>query len=176
MAVSGIAWGCYSVLGKCSESPARATAGNFMRNLPPMVAVAAIGLAQVSLHITAPGAIYSAASGVLASGAGYVMWYAVVKRLHAQTAATLQFSVPVLASIAGVILLSEPHSSRMVAASLIVLEGIAFALLLVQNADIGGRTRRKAFFLMSNGHNNAILSYLFFLIIPVYSPNAGMSS
>ncbi|MDD0841333.1 DMT family transporter [Pseudomonas sp. Gutcm_11s] len=129
MAVAGIAWGCYSVLGKRSESPARDTAGNFLRSLPPMVIVAVIGLSQASLHITPTGAIYAIASGVLASGAGYVVWYAVVKRLRAQTAATLQLSVPVLASIAGVVLLSEPLSARMVAASLIVLGGIALALL-----------------------------------------------
>ncbi|MFJ4348395.1 DMT family transporter [Pseudomonas sp. NPDC089401] len=129
MAVSGIAWGCYSVLGKRSESPAQDTAGNFLRSLPPMVVVAAIGLAKASLHITPTGAIYAVASGVLASGAGYVVWYAVVKRIRAQTAATLQLSVPVLASIAGVVLLSEPLSARMVAASLIVLGGIALALL-----------------------------------------------
>ncbi|MNE95451.1 EamA-like transporter family protein [compost metagenome] len=57
------------------------------------------------------------------------MWYAVVKRLRSQTAATLQLSVPVLASVAGVMLLDEPLSARMVVASLIVLGGIALALL-----------------------------------------------
>lgn len=129
MAVAGIAWGCYSVLGKRSESPTRDSAGNFLRSLPLVAVVTAIGLSQASLHITPTGVLYAAASGVLASGAGYVVWYAVVKRLRAQTAATLQLSVPVLASVAGVILLNEPLSARMVIASLIVLGGIALALV-----------------------------------------------
>ncbi|MFK0035422.1 DMT family transporter [Pseudomonas monteilii] len=129
MAAAGIAWGCYCVLGKRSESPARDTAGNFLRSLPLMGIVAVISLSQANLQVTPTGAIYAAVSGVLASGAGYVVWYAVVKRLRAQTAAILQLSVPVLASAAGVILLNEPLSARMVIASLIVLGGIALALV-----------------------------------------------
>lgn len=129
MAVAGIAWGCYSVLGKRSESPARDTAGNFLRSLPLMGIVAVIGLSQANLHITAIGALYASASGMLASGAGYVVWYAVMKRIRAQTAATLQLSVPVLACVAGVILLNEPLSAHLVIASLIVLGGIALALV-----------------------------------------------
>jgi drug/metabolite transporter (DMT)-like permease len=41
MAVAGIAWGNYSVLGKPSANPARDTAGNFLRSLPFMAIVAA---------------------------------------------------------------------------------------------------------------------------------------
>lgn len=129
MAVAGIAWGCYSVLGKRSENPARDTAGNFLRSLPLVGIAALIGLSQANIQITPTGALYAAASGVLASGAGYVVWYAVVKQLRAQTAATLQLSVPVLASVAGVALLNEPLSARIVIASLIVLGGIALALV-----------------------------------------------
>ncbi|MDH1262050.1 DMT family transporter [Pseudomonas sp. GD03944] len=129
MMIAGIAWGCYSVLGKRSASPARDTAGNFLRSLPLVAAVAVVAFLQADLYITSAGALYAVASGVLASGAGYVVWYAVVKRLQAQTAATLQLSVPVLASIAGVMLLNEPLSARIVVASLIVLGGIGLALL-----------------------------------------------
>lgn len=128
MAVAGIAWGCYSILGKRSENPARDTAGNFFRSLPLVGIAALIGVSQANIQITPTGALYAAASGVLASGAGYVVWYAVVKRLRAQTAATLQLSVPVLTSVAGVALLNEPLSARIVIASLIVLGGIALAL------------------------------------------------
>ncbi|MNG94287.1 putative amino-acid metabolite efflux pump [compost metagenome] len=129
MAVAGVAWGCYSVLGKHSANPAQDTAGNFLRSLPLIAIVVGIGYLQAGPHITPTGALYAAVSGALASGAGYVVWYAVLKRLRSQTAATLQLSVPVLASVAGVMLLDEPLSARMVVASLIVLGGIALALL-----------------------------------------------
>ncbi|MEX3776579.1 DMT family transporter [Pseudomonas sp. MYb118] len=129
MLAAGFAWGTYSVMGKRSVDAARDTTGNFLRSLPFVVAVTAVSLLQTPLVITPTGLLYAVASGVLASGAGYVVWYAVVKRLAAQTAATLQLSVPVLASAAGVMLLNEPLSLRMVVASLIVLGGIALALL-----------------------------------------------
>lgn len=129
MLAAGFAWGTYSVMGKRSVDAARDTTGNFLRSLPFIGAVTAVSLLQTPLVTTTPGTLYALASGVLASGAGYVVWYVVVKRLAAQTAATLQLSVPVLASAAGVLLLNEPLSLRMVVASLIVLGGIALALL-----------------------------------------------
>lgn len=128
MVAAGIAWGCYSVLGKRSLSPARDTAGNFLRSLPWITVAAAMAFVQSNLHITLTGAFYATVSGALASAAGYMVWYAVVKRLQAQTAATLQLSVPVLAAVAGVLLLNEPLSPPMLLASLIVLSGITFAL------------------------------------------------
>jgi len=129
MVVSGVAWGAYSILGKRSVSPVRDTAGNFLRSLPLLLVLAAAGVLKATFVVTPVGALYALASGVLASGAGYAVWYGVVRRLSAQTAATLQLSVPVLAAIAGVLLLNEPLSARLVVASLIVLGGIALALL-----------------------------------------------
>lgn len=50
----------------------------------------------------ADGVLYALGSGVLASGAGYSLWYGVVRHMSAQQAATLQLSVPVLAALGGV--------------------------------------------------------------------------
>lgn len=127
MMASGIAWGAYSVIGKGSENPLADTTGNFVRSLPMMLA--AWILLGGETHITSAGSIYALASGILASGAGYSIWYAVVKRISAQQAATLQLSVPVLASFAGVVLLSEPMTWRMFLSSAVVLGGIAIAVI-----------------------------------------------
>ncbi|MFJ3486834.1 DMT family transporter [Pseudomonas sp. NPDC090202] len=129
MLLAGVAWGAYSVLGKRSVNPVGDTAGNFLRSLPLVVLAVVLGVTQASLQATAKGALYAAASGILASGAGYAVWYAVLRRMAAQTAATLQLSVPVLASLAGVLLLNEPLSARLLIASLVVLGGIALALV-----------------------------------------------
>ncbi|WP_081784335.1 MULTISPECIES: EamA family transporter [unclassified Pseudomonas] len=63
------------------------------------------------------------------SGAGYAMWYGVVKQVGAQQAATMQLSVPVIAALGGVLLIGEAMSLRLLLASLVVLGGVALALL-----------------------------------------------
>jgi len=46
------------------------------------------------------------------SGAGYAMWYGVVKQVGAQQAATMQLSVPVIAALGGVALALLPARPR----------------------------------------------------------------
>ena len=127
LVASGIAWGAYSLLGKGSANPLADTSGNFLRSLPLML-IAWLFFGGAA-HATQTGVVYALASGILASGAGYAIWYAVLKQISAQQAATLQLSVPVLASLAGVVLLSEPMSWRMLLSSVVVLGGIAVALV-----------------------------------------------
>ncbi|GGJ87782.1 DMT family transporter [Pseudomonas matsuisoli] len=129
MVVAGMAWGAYSILGKGSVNPIGDTAGNFVRSLPLIGVAAAVALVQGAMSLTPSGVFYAIASGVLASGAGYAVWYSIMGKLGAQTAATLQLGVPILASIGGVLFLSEPISMRLLIASLVVLGGIAIAIL-----------------------------------------------
>ena len=68
------------------------------------------------------------ASGALASGLGYFVWYLALRNLAAMQAATVQLSVPVIAAIGGVLLISEPVTVRLVAASIATLGGIAIVL------------------------------------------------
>ena len=75
-----------------------------------------------------PGVAYAIASGAIASGLGYAVWYAVLPSLRATTAASVQLSVPVIAALGGVLLLGEPISARLVLASIAVLGGVALAL------------------------------------------------
>ncbi len=129
MALSGVAWGIYSLLGKGSPRPLADTAGNFARSLPCLVLLAPMLLLGTEVYLTAPGLLYALGSGVLASGAGYAVWYGVVRQVTAQQAATLQLSVPVIAALGGVVLIGEPLSLRLLAASVVVLGGIALALV-----------------------------------------------
>jgi len=47
MALSGIAWGIYSLRGKSATDPLSATAGNFIRSVPVAIVLAAVFLSQM---------------------------------------------------------------------------------------------------------------------------------
>jgi len=80
-------------------------------------------------HGTAAGFLLAIASGAIASGLGYVIWYAALKGLTATQAATVQLSVPVIAALGGVMLLAEAVTPRLVIASAATLGGVAIVLL-----------------------------------------------
>jgi drug/metabolite transporter (DMT)-like permease len=126
MAVAGIAWGTYSLRGRNSGDALRATSRNFVLAVPFIVAlhVALASQARLSPY----GMLLALASGMLTSGLGYVAWYAVLPRLRALSAATVQLSVPAITAFGGVLLLSEPLSARLAIASVAILGGIALAL------------------------------------------------
>lgn len=127
MLMAGVAWGIYSLRGKDVGDPIRVTAGNFLRTVPITATFSLLLLHNISLD--AAGFFYAFLSGALTSGIGYAIWYATLPALKATHAATVQLSVPVLAAIGGVVLLSEPISARLVMASAAVIGGIALVLL-----------------------------------------------
>ncbi|HUR99365.1 MAG TPA: DMT family transporter [Pyrinomonadaceae bacterium] len=127
MAAAGVAWGVYTLRGKGSGDPLGDTTGNFIRTVP-MIAIATIPfLSQINL--SARGIVLAVLSGAIASGGGYTVWYAVLKHHTATRAAVLQLAVPVIASLAGVLLLSESMSSRLLIASTLILGGIAVTIV-----------------------------------------------
>ena len=126
MMAAGLAWAVYSLRGRGAGDPTQVTAGNFMRTLP--FAAAAVLAASPALHVDPAGTAYAIASGALASGVGYAIWYTALKGLAATTAATVQLSVPAIAAAGGVVLLGEPLTLRLVLASLAILGGIAIVI------------------------------------------------
>ncbi len=130
MITAGLAWGIYSLLGRGSRDPLADTAGNFLLAVPLGIIAWWVvpSLGGTPVFVTTSGVLLALASGALASGVGYVLWYAALPGLGAGRAATVQLSVPVLAGLGGVMLLSEPLSSRLLLAGAIVLGGIALAL------------------------------------------------
>ena len=79
----------------------------------------------------------SAASGAVASGMGYAIWYAVLPVLKNTSAATVQLSVPVIAALGGIVFLGEPITLRLILASLAILGGIALVILRKQDTPMG---------------------------------------
>jgi drug/metabolite transporter (DMT)-like permease len=126
MIASGMAWGVYSLRGRSVTEPVAATAANFARATP--LALATSVLAWPWAQFDAMGALLAAASGVIASGVGYIIWYTALPRLTATRAAIVQLSVPVIAAFGGVVLLDERISWRLILASVATLGGIALVV------------------------------------------------
>jgi drug/metabolite transporter (DMT)-like permease len=126
MIISGIAWGMYSLFGRGVIDPTAVTAGNFIRAVPFSIALSLLALPWMKLDVT--GLLYAVLSGALTSGLGYVLWYRILQRMRAITAATVQLSAPVLAALGGVILLSEVLTQSLLIASVLILGGISLVL------------------------------------------------
>lgn len=126
MAVAGIAWGLYSLHGRGVANPLAATAGNFLR-AAPLASLAWLPFLG-GAHLSPSGVSLAIASGAIASGLGYAIWYKTLPRLKATSAATTQLSVPLIAAFGGVIFLGEGITRRLLIASIAVLGGIALVL------------------------------------------------
>ena len=123
---AGIAWGVYSLRGAGSADPLRATASNFLRAVPMSLALSRFMIRRATPD--AVGLACAVASGALASGLGYAVWYTVLRQLRSTSAATVQLSVPVIAALGGVLWLGEPLSMRLILASAAVLGGVAVVM------------------------------------------------
>lgn len=128
MSMAGAAWGVYSLLGRGSASPLGDTAGNFVRAVPMALAASAIAAAGATPHATATGVLLAVASGALASGVGYSLWYAALPYLPAARAAALQLATPVLTAFVAVVLLGESVTPRLLGAAVAILGGLSLVL------------------------------------------------
>ena len=126
MALAGFSWGVYSLRGRGAASPLAQTTRNFVGAVPMVLGVSLVALPY--FHVERDGALLAVASGTLASGFGYVMWYLALRGLTATRAAVVQLAVPILAAAGGVIFLKEIISGRLVISAVLVLGGIALAL------------------------------------------------
>lgn len=126
MAIAGVAWGVYSLHGRRVAGPLESTAGNFAR-AAALALMASVFLAPQA-HADAIGIAMAVASGSVTSGMGFVIWYAVLRRLSTFQAATVQLSVPLVASLGGALFLSEPITPRIMAGSVAILVGIALVM------------------------------------------------
>jgi len=127
MALAGASWGFYTLWGRGTNDPLAATTKNFARAVPLAVVASLAAIGRV--HVTGNGAVLAASSGAITSGVGYVIWYAALRRLTATRAAIVQSATPVLAALGGVIFLSERVTLRLVIAAVMILGGIALAVL-----------------------------------------------
>lgn len=126
MAMAGLGWAAYTLIGQRADDPLSASAANFLLCLP---FVSVVWLAFGGAGVTVGGALTAVVSGGLTSGLGYALWYRVVPQLSTTIAAVAQLSVPVIAVAAGVLLLAEPLTARLALAGALVLGGIAISLV-----------------------------------------------
>lgn len=138
MLLAGVAWGVYSLQGRRLGDATVATAGNFWRAIPFALGLSVLMLAQHSFDRL--GVLYAIASGGLASGLGYAIWYAALPRLATTSAATIQLSVPVVAALGGVIFLGEAITLRLLLSSVAILGGIALVVLRKKAAALPSTT------------------------------------
>jgi drug/metabolite transporter (DMT)-like permease len=135
MLFAGISWGIYSLRGRAAGDPTRVTAGNFLRAVPFAALVSIAMFSNASIDV--PGFLYAIASGALASGVGYAIWYTALRGLKATSAATVQLSVPVIAALGGVAFLGEPITLRLLASSAAILGGVALVIVTRRSAGEG---------------------------------------
>lgn len=130
MGIAGIAWGLYSLRGRRGGDPTQATAGNFLQ-AAAMALVLSLPIFALSPEsgLTPKGVALAVASGAITSGLGYAIWYAALKGLTSSTAGMAQLSVPAITAILGILFLSEPVTLRYLAASAVILGGVALATL-----------------------------------------------
>ena len=129
MMLAGFAWGAYSLIGKSATSPLIASAGNFFVACVLCIPLSAVVLlTSVNTNIDFAGSVYALASGMLASGAGYAIWYAALPLIKATTAATVQLSVPIIATLMGWAILKESLNMTILVASMVTLGGILLVI------------------------------------------------
>lgn len=120
-----VGWAAYTILGRSSTDPLKNTADNFALCLP----LVAIMLLFDFGHLGAwQGIACALCAGALTSGLGYALWYRCLPQLSVPQAALAQLSVPLLAVFGGVVLLSEPVTSRMMVAAALILGGIGLSI------------------------------------------------
>ena len=126
MAAAGVGWAFYTLAGRREPDALSATAANFCYALPLTLAA---WLVTDSAGQAAPGGVALAVvSGTVTSGLGYALWYSILPRIAPSLAATVQLSVPVIALGAGVLLLGEAASARVLLGGALVIGGIALSL------------------------------------------------
>jgi drug/metabolite transporter (DMT)-like permease len=126
MICAGISWGIYSLRGRRVLDPIVTTGDNFLRTVPLAAALSLISISGA--HATPSGVYLAVVSGALASGVGYILWYAALPLLSATQAAAVQLSAPILAASGAVLFLGEQVTFRLVGSGAAILCGVWLAV------------------------------------------------
>ncbi|MGR5171600.1 DMT family transporter [Vibrio owensii] len=127
MVLSGICWAGFTALGKQAPTPSSGITWGFIT--ASIFGLLLSPLLLESIHVTLQGVVIAVASGAIASGCGYVLWYQVMQKLTLLQAAVSQLSVPAIALALGSVMLSEPLTTHSIITSVIILGGIALVFL-----------------------------------------------
>lgn len=126
MAASGAAFGFFTIFARGVGDPEEANAVNMLWCVMPGLLVNLFWLGDA--HVTSAGLALGIASGGIATGLGYIVWYIALQGLSATQAATVQLSMPAVVALGGVAFLGEPLTARLLVASAAMLGGIAVVM------------------------------------------------
>lgn len=126
MAVAGVAWAVYTLVGRGTSDPIAANARSFLWGTP--LAALLVALGRMPVHATGRGILLALVSGAVTSGLGYAIWYRALPALTVTQAAVAQLSVPVIAAAGAVLTLGETITTRLVLAGIAVLSGVGLVL------------------------------------------------
>jgi drug/metabolite transporter (DMT)-like permease len=132
MGVSAIGWGIYSLRGRGVSAPLQATASNFLIAAPVGILLWLLVPSETTTNLN--GILLAVASGALASGVGYAIWYATLPKLDASLAAIVQLTVPLIALAGGMVFLAESVTWAFVISAALILGGV-FIAVLSPNSD-----------------------------------------
>lgn len=124
MAIAGLAWGSFSLLGRSSGSPITSTASSFLWAVP--LSLTLLIIQRTQLHFDWAGATYALLSGSVTSALGYAIWYWVRVRMTATSAGAVQLSVPILSAAMGLAILGEKITLESAAFAAVTLVGVAW--------------------------------------------------
>ncbi len=131
MLAAGFSWGLYSMGGRRVREPLAHTTVNFVYAALAAAGLAVVRLGAHALHSPAPrfaGVLEALVSGAVTSALVYLLWYALLPRLRAVFAATVQLAVPVMVALGGWALLGEPITARLAIAGLLILAGVGLTM------------------------------------------------
>jgi drug/metabolite transporter (DMT)-like permease len=130
MAVAGVAWAVYTLVGRTRSDPLAANARSFLWSAPLAILIAVVVRTAGSVHDapTVRGIVLALVSGAVTSGLGYAIWYRALPRITVTQAAVAQLSVPVIAALGAVALLGESLGVRLVGSGVAVLAGVGLVL------------------------------------------------
>lgn len=125
LALTGAAWGAYSLLLRRRAEPLATNAKAFLAfaALSPLLLVVDHG----GLVFTWTGLAMGVFMGAITTALVYALWARVLPELSPIQAGTVQLAVPVVTALAGVVLLREPFGPRLAVAGLLVLGGMWLA-------------------------------------------------
>ena len=124
MVVAGLGWAAYTLAGHGAQRPLASTAANFVLAMPLLFFL----LIGQTLNVSFTGIALAVLAGAITSGMGYALWYSILPQMNPSTAAVVQLSVPIIAIVAGAVLLGEVISITVIVAAGFVVGGIGLAV------------------------------------------------
>ena len=128
LAVTGAAWGLYTLAGRSDADPRQASTGNFLLlGIVLILPTTYLWGPADGVEITTSGLLWGLVMGAGTTAFAYVAWYACQRSLSATSAGTVQLAIPVLTAVGAVVLLHERFTAGLALAAALVAGGMWLA-------------------------------------------------